>query len=197
VILLAWSFGPARASQAQTAGATAEVKAVLEKAMEIQTRSDLQGDGNRKERGKLVRQLIADNFLAAEMARESLKGHWDKLSQSQRSEYQDLFSKLFQDSYTRMVLNFLQRETVEYRGEARQGSATRVNTVIMRANEHIPVDYDVVQKSGRWSITDVIIDGVSIVENYRGTFARVIQKGSVDALLKNMRVQVEATHGEL
>lgn len=185
----AWAAG-------EEEGAKALVKAVLDKAMDIQTQPDLQGDTHRKERSRLVHQLIGENFLSADMAHESLKGNWDKLSSKQRAEFQDLFTKLFQDSYTRMVLNFLQKETIEYPGEASGGKGTRVKTVIMRSNEHIPVNYDLIQRSGRWFIHDVEIDGVSIVENYRNSFQRVIRAGSVEGLLQKLRVQHRAIRDE-
>ena len=172
--------------------ATAQVKAVLDKAMDIQTRPDLQGEAHRKERSKLIHQLIGENFLSDNMAKESLAGSWEKFSQKQRTEFQALFTKLFQDSYTRMVLNFLQKETIELRGQSEEGKAVRVRTVIMRSNEHIPVNYALVQKSGRWFIEDVEIDGVSIVENYKNTFQRVIQKESAAGLLQKLRVQSQA-----
>ncbi len=181
-----------RLAGAENAIATDEVKIVLNTAMEIQTRPDLQGDAHRAERAKLIRKLISDNFLAGDMARESIKGQWDKISASQRTEFQDLFTTLFQDSYTRMVLNFLQKETIEYRGETTENKSRFVRTVIMRANEHIPVDYYLDQKNAKWLIRDVVIDGVSIVENYNITFTRVIQNGGINALLGKMRLQKKA-----
>lgn len=179
-------------STAENRGATADVSQVLNRAMEIQTRQDLAGEANREARGRLIQKLIAENFLADEMARESLKNYWGSLSSSQQAEYQQLFSALFQDSYTRMVLNFLQQENIEYRGESGDGKGRVVKTVIMRSNEHIPVDYHVVLKGGRWMIHDVEIDAVSIVENYRNSFDRVIRRSSVSELLKRMRNQRQA-----
>jgi phospholipid transport system substrate-binding protein len=174
-------------------GATEAVKAVLDRAMEIQTREDLAGDDQRQERARLIRALIADNFLSEEMGRESIKEHWDNLSPKQRSEFLSLFAVLFQDSYIRLVLNFLQKEAIEYRAESPDNKGKVVPTVILRANEHIPVDYHMLQKGGRWMIRDVDIDGVSIVENYRNTFRRVILSGSFDTLLQKMRLQSQAT----
>ena len=171
---------------------SAAVKSVLDKAMDIQTQPDLQGETNEKKRAGMIRQLISENFDAEEMARQSIKGNWDKLTPGQRSEFQKIFTGLFQDSYTRMVLNFLQREKVEYGRESPENKGVKVPTTIMRANEHIPVDYHLVQKSGRWLITDVDIDGVSIVENYRNSFGRVIQTSSFDNLLQKMRLQSQA-----
>jgi phospholipid transport system substrate-binding protein len=177
---------------AHAADAKAAVKSVLDKAMDIQTRPELQGEVHIKERERLIRQLISESFGAEEMARESLKENWDKLSPGQRTEFQKIFAGLFQDSYTRMVLNFLQQENVEYRQEAPENKGMKVSTTIMRANEHIPVDYHLTTKGGRWVITDVDIDGVSIVDNYRSTFRRVIQTSSFDNLLQKMRLQSQA-----
>lgn len=185
---------PDRAGASQ--GAMDQVKSVLDRAIEIQTRKDLEGEGQRKERARLVRELIASSFVSDDMARDSLGGHWGKLSQKQRGEFQRLFSELFQDSYTRMVLNFLQKETIEYRGEVPKGKGMLVQTVIVRANEHIPVDYHLTQKSGKWWIRDVEIDGVSIVQNYRDTFNREISRSSFESLLQKMRVQNEAMNRE-
>ena len=171
---------------------TDRVRDVLEKAMDIQTKAELQGDSGRPQRAKLIRALIAENFLTAQMAQESLDDKWQALAPGQRNEFTDLFIRLFQDSYTRMVLNFLRRETVEYLGEGKEGSRTKVRTKIMRVNEHIPVDYILVEKDNRWFMVDVIIDGVSIVRNYQNKFRQVIAAQSLDYLMNQMRIQCKA-----
>jgi phospholipid transport system substrate-binding protein len=188
-VSLLWGIG---STQAGAGEPTAAVKAVLDRAMEIQTRADLSGEAKRAERVRLIRRLIVDSFAFAEMARETIKDRWGQISPGQRSEFQNLFSELFQDSYTRMVLNFLQQENIDYPGESAESAGTLVRTVIVRANEHIPVDYHLAHQSGRWLIRDVDIDGVSIVENYRDTFRNVIVSSSFDGLLKKMRLQSRA-----
>jgi len=178
-------------SQAQS-GATDLVRSVLDKAMDIQTNPQLQGTEHRKNRSDLVQKLISENFLSAEMARESLKDHWGKFSQKQREQYQALFSAIFVDSYSRRVLDFLKRETIEYPGETPEGKYAKVRTVIMRTNEHIPVDYTVEQKGRRWFIRDVIIDGVSTVETYQNSFDRFLRTQSFDVLIQRMATQKKA-----
>jgi phospholipid transport system substrate-binding protein len=172
--------------------ATANVQALLEQAMEIQTRPALQGAEQHGTRAQLIRPIIADHFLPAEMARATIKESWESLSQSQRREFETLFIDLFQDSYTRMVLNYLHRETVAYQNEQPEGGGRRVWTSILRVNEHIPVEYSLVQKAGQWGIQDVTIDGVSILGNYQNQFHKVILAQSFDALLKKMRLQSQA-----
>jgi phospholipid transport system substrate-binding protein len=193
VLIGVLAMSPCVLAEKDTNAAMAQVKSVLDRAMEIQTRPDLEGEAHRKTRARLVRELISESFLTEDMARESIPGTWGRVSAGQRSDYTRLFSSLFQDSYTRMVLNFLQRETIEYPGETQaKNKGVLVQTVIMRANEHIPVNYNMIQKSGRWLIRDVEIDGVSIVENYKGSFSRVIKSSSFDALLERMRLQARA-----
>jgi phospholipid transport system substrate-binding protein len=194
--LMVWLvFSSAAATGASTGPGTTAVKAVLGRAMDIQTRPELQGESNAGERARLVRELIAKSFLASDMAAEALQDHWGKLTPAQRTEYQNLFTDLFQDSYSRMVLNFLQQEKVEYLKESAEGKGVEVQTVIVRSAEKIPVNYYLVQKSGQWLIRDVVIDGLSITENYRNTFRRVIQSSSFDALLQKMRMQSQAIRG--
>ncbi|MCE5243824.1 MAG: ABC transporter substrate-binding protein [Desulfobacteraceae bacterium] len=183
-------------ASAEAPGAQPAVKAVLDRAMEIQTKPELQGDANRKDRARLIRQLISESFLAEEMARESIAENWDKLSAKQRSEFSSVFKDLFQDSYTRMVLNFMQKETIEYKGESPSSGGVQVRTVIMRAAEHIPVDYKMERKNNNWFIRDVDIDGVSIVGAYKDKFRVVIKKDSFDGLMKSMKLQKQASGAE-
>jgi len=170
-------------------GSTDLVRSVLGKAMDIQTKPELLGPEHRKERAALVRKLISESFLSAEMARESLEGHWEKLSARQREQYQALFTSIFIDSYSRQVLDFLKREAIEYPGEIAEGKRTKVRTIIMRTNEHIPVDYLVEQRGQKWMIGDVIIDGVSIVETYRNGFGGFLRDHSFDDLIQRMTIQ--------
>ncbi len=185
-------FGMNSLAMAERGGATLQVKEVLNRAMEIQTDPELAGEENRQERARLIRQLIADNFDAQTMAENSLENHWGALPASQRNEFRDLFIVLFQDSYTRMVLNFLVEEDVRYgEEEIPADEGRKVQTTIMRVSEHIPVDYTLHREAGRWLITDVEIDGVSIVNNYRNSFNRVIRASSFSDLLERLRAQKE------
>jgi len=178
-------------AQAQS-GATDMVRSVLDKAMDIQTNPQLQGQAHRKERAELIQKIMSESFLTAEMAKESLKDHWGKLSQGQRSQYLPLFTAIFIDSYTRKVLDFLKKETVDYPGEVPAGKYTKVRTIIMRTNEHIPVDYIAEKTARKWMIRDVIIDGISTIENYQNSFDRFLKTQPFDSLIQRMATQKKA-----
>jgi phospholipid transport system substrate-binding protein len=168
------------------------IRAILTRVIAIQNDPALAGPVHEPARAKAIHQVIERSFDFPQMARKSLGVTYGRLSAGQRAEFTQIFSYLFQDSYTRLVLNFLKRETVQYRQEIRQDQGVRVNTILMRPNETIPVDYLLCSHRQGWLLYDVIVDGVSILDNYQRKFARIIQTHSFDHLLKQMRIQYQA-----
>jgi len=181
-VLWLWS-GPAWAETP-----TAYVRGILDKTMSIQNDASL----TEASRRPLIRQIIEKNFDFPMMARDSLGAAYGQVGAGQRQEFTQVFSYLFQDSYTRLVLNFLKRENVEYHRENREGSKARVDTTIVRTNESIPVTYLMHSAGQGWILYDVIVDGVSILQNYRTEFARAIRAKSFASLLDKMRTQVKS-----
>lgn len=170
----------------------ARVKNILEEVMAIQNDPALAGPAQEKRRAEGIRTIIRKNFDFPHMAQSTLGPAFQRLSQSQRQEFIEVFSSLFQASYTQLVLRFLKQETITYDRESLQGSQARVATTIKRANDAIPVEYLLHQKNGNWLLYDVVVDGVSILEQYRVGFARELQTGSIQTLLEKMRVQLKA-----
>jgi phospholipid transport system substrate-binding protein len=171
---------------------TAYVRGILGKVMAIQNNPNLAGEAHKQARAQAIRQIIQQNFDFPLMAQDSLGAVYGRLGSGQRREFVDTFSYLFQDSYTRLVLNFLKQETVNYRRERLEDSRAQVDTTLVRTNEAIPVEYLMHRASQGWILYDVIVDGVSILENYRTQFDQVIRTRSFDFLLGKMRAQRQA-----
>jgi phospholipid transport system substrate-binding protein len=172
------------------------VRVMLEEVMSVQTDPHLQGDEFKAKRRAAIKGIIGKNFDFDRMAEGSLSSSWRDLDERQRVAFKSIFQDLFQDSYTRLVLNFLKEEKILYtQEEVRQKGAT-VKTVILRTQEQIPVDYFLALASGGWRVHDVKIDGVSIVENYQKAFSRVIKRESYSALLEKMKLQQQAIAAE-
>ncbi len=166
-----------------------QVRLLLEEVMSIQTDPRLKRQEFRNERRSLIKKIIARDFHFDGMAQQALGQHWGGLSEVERAEFKTLFQDLFQESYTKLVLDFLGREKIHYtHEEVAQGRAT-VKTIIVRMNEQIPVDYFLSLKDQKWLVEDVAIDGVSIVQNYQKSFSRVIRQESYEGLLRKMRLQ--------
>lgn len=171
---------------------TERIRSMLEEIMTIQTNPQLEGSEHRDERRSAIQKVIAENIDFDAMAQLALDRHWQKLSSAQRSEFKRIFKDLFQDSYSRLVLNFIKREKVLYPKEDVRKREATVMTIIVRANDEITVDYALALTGGNWMVDDVKVDGVSIAGNYRNAFDRVIKKESFEALLDRMRIQQKA-----
>jgi phospholipid transport system substrate-binding protein len=177
---------------ALAAAPTAFVKNILDEVMAIQNNPAMEGPAHEAERAQAIRRIIQRKFDFPHMAQNTLGATYGKLSAGQRQEFADVFSALFQTSYTNMVLRFLKQETIKYGKETVSGGQARVNTTLMRTNDAIQVDYLLHQQSGGWLLYDVSVDGVSILEQYRSGFAREIQARSFDSLLNKMKTQLKA-----
>ncbi len=171
---------------------TAYVKGILDQVITIQNDPALAGEGHKPARARAIRQVIQKNFDFTLMAQNSLGPVYGRLTAGQRQEFVSTFSYLFQDSYTRLVLDFLKKETIKYDQERREGHGARVNTKMIRTNETIPVDYLMRPQGQGWLLYDVIVDGVSILDNYQRQFTQVIKSNSFEFLLNKMKTQARA-----
>ncbi len=184
--------GPAPQDKDGAGTPSAEVRLILDHVIAVQSDPALEGKQHRNERRIAIKKIIARNFYFDGMSQLSLGNYWDKLGKSEQSDFKNVFQDLFQDSYTKLVLDFLKREKIIYGKEEMKHGGALIRTRIARANEEIPVDYTLVQVKGKWLVQDVTIDGVSIADNYKRSFARVIQKESFKGLLQKMRIQRKA-----
>jgi len=164
------------------------VKGLLDKVMAIQNNPSL----DKSARTQAIRQIIKQSFDFNLMAQNSLGSTYGSLGTGQRQEFVSTFTYLFQDSYTRMVLEFLKKETIKYDRERREGKGARVDTQMVRTNETIPVDYLMRPQGQGWLLYDVIVDGVSILDTYQRQFSQVIRTNSFQFLLNRMKTQVQA-----
>ena len=143
-------------------------------------------------RSQAIHKIIERNFDFALMAKDSLGPAHERLSGAQRQQFTQTFSYLFQDSYARLVLNFLKKENIQYGRELPEGDKARVDTAIVRTNEKIPVTYLMHTAPQGWILYDVMVDGVSILQNYKTQFAQVIRTKSFEFLLNKMQEQRRA-----
>ena len=188
IMILAMAVLGLLVSAAMAETPTAFVKGLLDQVIALQNNPSL----DKAARARAIRQIIQRSFDFSLMAQNSLGSAYGRLSTGQRQEFASTFTYLFQDSYTRMVLEFLKKETIKYDQERKEGRGARVNTQMVRTNETIPVDYLMRPQGQGWLLYDVVVDGVSILDNYERQFAQVMRTNSFEFLLNRMKTQVKA-----
>ena len=136
-----------------------------------------------------ARQLVFARFDFSEMTKRSLGKHWQSLDQGQQREFVDAFTHRLLVAYGRTVRS-TGNEKVEFIREVRDGKEANVETNVISGNgDQTPIDYQLHDVDGQWMVYDVSIDKVSLVNNYRAQFERVIAKSSVQDLLRMLKNQ--------
>jgi phospholipid transport system substrate-binding protein len=159
---------------------------VIEKALDALKETGSTAEARRQK----VKRIVDPYFDYQEMAKRSLGPAWGKLSSGQRQEFVALFSQLLEASYSDKIEKYAQRVQINYTGEILEGDYAEVRTVVVKANDRIPLNYRLMNEGGTWKVYDVIIEGVSLVSNYRSQFSRIIHESGYAELVKRLKTKV-------
>ena len=146
---------------------------------------------SKEERREKIRKIIYEHFDFSEMAKRILARHWRKLSPEERKTFTDLLAKLLETSYRNKIESY-SGEKILFKKERIRRNLARVYTIIQTKKESIPVTYSLLKKkNGKWVIYDVKVEDVSMVSNYRATYAEIIKREGFDGLIAKMKAKIE------
>jgi phospholipid transport system substrate-binding protein len=146
----AWATGP----QERVRDLVTAVSTVLED-------PTLRGTATKPERRARVATIIHEAFDFGSMARDALGSPWASLTADHQEEFTRLFSDRFEQSYSLLVLRFLGERRTTYVSESIDGGRATVRTVLVSEKDGtLPVDYRLASLDGRWTVNDVVVDGV-------------------------------------
>ena len=136
----------------------------------------------------LIEQSVVPYFDFTLMAGQVLGRYWRGASADQRTRFAEAFKQLLTNTYA-AVFGRYENQTVEVLAAQSTGSSNRfiVPTNIKTPGEQdIRVDYRVYQNQGKWLVYDVVVDGISLLINYRSEYARILQQQSLDTLITRL-----------
>jgi len=170
---------------------TDHLKGSLDRVIQILEDPALKVDGKVKERRTAVRKVANDVFDWTETARRSLARHWQPRTDKEREEFVTLFSDLLERSYISKI-ELYGGEKVQYGREQIDGDYALVSTkIVTKQGQEVPVDYRMLRREDRWLVYDVVIEGVSLISNYRTQFNKIVQTSSYGELVKKMKTKQE------
>jgi phospholipid transport system substrate-binding protein len=174
---------------ANTEAPVQELRARVDRAVQVLNDPNLKGPGKVAERRLRIRKIADEFFDYTEMSKRSLGVHWQQLSQGDRERFVRAFSDLLDRAYFEKVDSY-NGEKVRYIDAKIDGDQAMVPTrVTTDKGTEIPVDYRMHREGSRWLVHDVNIEGVSLVSNYRAQFDRIIRTSSMDDLMKRLEAQ--------
>ena len=146
-------------------------------------------------RREQMRAAIKDRFDFRAMSQRTLATNWKKASDQEQQQFVELFSRLVENSYVDKIESYT-NEKVEYPGAKVQGKKAVVDTLIITASADIPVNYKLYQKGDEWLVYDVIIEGVSLINNYRSSYQEIVKKEGMTGLLTKMQDKLNELDSE-
>jgi phospholipid transport system substrate-binding protein len=133
-------------------------------------------------------ELVLARFDFSEMTKRSMGKHWALLGPEEQREFINAFTQRLLVTYGRTV-RAAGDEKIRFDGEVVRGKEATVTTRVLSGGEELPIDYHLHAIDAQWKVFDVVIDKVSLVNNYRAQFDRVIARSSVKDLLQKMKEQ--------
>lgn len=174
---------------------TDEIRATVEKAMVILKNPDLKSDAHTKERRDQLRKVLYSRFDFTEMAKRSLGSHWRRRSPEERKEFVRLFTDLMERSYINKIESFTD-ETIVYLREILDRNYAEVKSRITHKGEEFSLNYKARLVNGEWKVYDVVVENISLVNNFRSQFNRVITRSSFADLVRKMKEKQIEVKGE-
>ncbi len=137
--------------------------------------------------------IIKEIFDFRELSRRTIGREWKKMSDEQQTEFTELFSKLLEDVYADRLLAYSD-EKISFgkTKELKKGRVEVASSILMSNGNSAELNYRCIQKDGQWKVYDVVIEGISMIKNYRSQFRPILSKGGPEELLKVMRKKVKS-----
>jgi phospholipid transport system substrate-binding protein len=197
VPVLSLAFGLVVAPASADAGPpTDQLKAQIDRVLRILEDPEMKKDGKVLERRSAVRKIANEIFDFGETARRSLGRHWVQRTPAERQEFVALFSDLLERSYISKI-ELYGGEKISYGGDRIEGDfATVRSTLVTKHGTEIPIEYRMLRRGDRWMVYDVIIEGVSLIANYRTQFNKIISTSSYQELVRRMKTKQEEFEAE-
>ena len=185
-IILLVSIGLLVATQAN-ATVTDEVKKTVDEVVKIVSNPEMKK--NPPKRRQALKQAISVIFDYSEMAKRSLGRFWDVRTPAERKHFVGLFETLLENSYADKIESY-HNEKIEYLNETLDNGYAEVKSRILTpSHDEFSLDYRLLNENGKWMVYDVVIEGVSLVSNYREQFDRIVSDKGYGELLKKLETR--------
>lgn len=178
-------------SHSRGGDATDQIRGAIDRTIGILRDPAFAAKGKEEERRDLLRKEIEPIFDFVEMAKRSLGPNWRGRTPEERDRFVALFRELLENSYLGKIESY-QGEVIRYGKESLDGPYAQVKTVVVTTKgQEFTMDYRMLADGGRYRIYDVVIEGISLVGNYRSQFNSILQKSSFREMMDKLRATIK------
>ncbi|MFO7578031.1 MAG: ABC transporter substrate-binding protein [Pelovirga sp.] len=165
----------------------ASVERMVNSVIEILDHPDL----SLQEKKRQVRGRVEGFLNIDSMSQRTLGNHWQSATVEQRERFVELFSRILEGTYLNRIDDY-SGGSVKYLQQRVKDDRAIVDTVIIADELELPVQYKMVYQQGSWQVFDLVIEGVSLVMNYRSSYGEIIRREGLDGLFRRMEERITA-----
>ena len=167
--------------------ATSQLKNTIDKVIKIAKKDSM--ESSKGDRRIAMQKAIDKRFNYSQMVRRSLGKTYDSLSDKKKQNFIKLFKGLLENSYASKLESY-RDEKINFLDEVVKGKYALVKTDIVRSNSTIRVDYKLILGNGQWKVYDFVIEGVSMIRNYKAQFTKIIRRDSYEVLVEKLTKKI-------
>jgi phospholipid transport system substrate-binding protein len=168
---------------------TEDVKKTVDEVVHIV--ADKEMKKNDVKRRQALKKAISTIFDYSEMAKRSLGKHWNVRTAAEKKQFAELFATLLENSYAGKIESYNNEKIVYIKDIVEDEYAEVKSKVVTASRDEFTLDYRLFKQNGKWMVYDVIIEGVSLVSNYRSQFNKIITSNGYDKLVKKLQSKSE------
>ena len=187
ILLVLWLMSPLEANSAVPLDM---LKIHIDKVLEVLRDPALKGESERKVKKERIRAISEEMFDFTELSKRSLGQNWDKFNPDQQKEFIRLYKSLLEETYSEKVTSYTDEKIVIKKDVNLSEKTVEVQTTVITKTSEVPIYYRLIEKNGDWKVYDVVIEGVSLVSNYRTQFREILASKTPEALLEVLRNKV-------
>ena len=151
----------------------------------------LQGEANKEAKQEKIEAIADEMFDYVALSRLTLGRNWRKFDNSQKKEFVQLYRSILEKAYMDRILSYTDEKVMFDKEIMLSDKKAEVQTHIITKSVEIPIFYRVYLKDGKWKVYDVIIEGISLIKNYRTQFRDILANNPPEEVLKILREKTE------
>lgn len=166
------------------------VKVHVDKVLEVLRDPSLKPESAKKLKKDKIRAIAEKMFDFTELSRRTVAQNWTKFSPEQQKEFISLYKSLLEDTYADKIMLYTDEKILFTKEIPLTEKTVEVQSTVVRKTDEIPINYRVIMKDGVWMVYDVVIEGVSLINNYRSQFREILVNKPPESLLETLRKKV-------
>lgn len=167
------------------------VQSNVNKVLDVLRDPKLKGESAKGIKKEKLEAIYEQMFDEVELSMRTLGGNWTKLNPAQQQEFIQLYRQVLEKAYIDKLLSYTDEKIVFSKENMLSNNQAEVQTKVITSSKEISIFYRVIQKDGAWKVYDVVVENVSLVQNYRSQFNSILAKNTPDQLLEILRKKVK------